>query len=168
MKYIALILLLLTVSACSNQAPPALIDMRLVASQDLNPDHAGRPSPMVIKLIELSSTENFNEANFFDLYANAPAALGNDIVAEEEFILRPSTSRYLKLQIQPDSRYIAIIGGYQQLENANWKFIHPVLRHDKDIVELAITKDKIIRVRYPTLVDPERLHGSTKQQAANE
>ncbi len=41
---------------------------RLVASEQVNPDEAGRSSPIVVRLFQLRADGEFTTAEFFDLY----------------------------------------------------------------------------------------------------
>lgn len=88
--FIALCGLILT--ACSSTPDPTLLDLTLTASADLNPDLTNRPSPMVIKLVELKSHTTFENADYFALSANTKSALGPDYVAEEVMPVRRNRS----------------------------------------------------------------------------
>ncbi|OEE75057.1 type VI secretion system lipoprotein TssJ [Vibrio genomosp. F6] len=148
MKKLLPLFLLILLSGCSSQPDPTLIDLKLAASSNLNPDQVGRPSPMVVKLIELNAATTFENAGFFQLYNSASSTLGPDLVAEEEVIMRPGETKDLKLRINDGSKYIGVIGAYQQLDDSQWKFLHTVEIEDRQSVELAITKSSILRVKY--------------------
>lgn len=115
--------LALLLGACTSQkAPdPTRLDLILNGGEDLNPDLNGRPSPLVVRLIELKNPVGFENVEFFALYENAKQILAPDWVAEEEIELRPGESRELKLRVQGDSRYVGIYGAYRDLGGSQWR-----------------------------------------------
>ncbi|MBL4829776.1 MAG: type VI secretion system lipoprotein TssJ [Aliivibrio sp.] len=148
MKKLYTLFLLVLLSGCSNQPDPTLMDLKLAASSNLNPDQIGRPSPMVVKLIELNTPTAFENAGFFQLYNNAIATLGPDLIAEEEIIMRPGETKNFKFHIKDGSKYVGIIGAYQQLDDSQWKFLYSVELEEQQSIELAVTKNSILRVKY--------------------
>ena len=56
---------------------PAEIEVTVEASDDLNPDFEGNPSPMVVRFYELKSPTAFNNAGFFALYDSDAAELAS-------------------------------------------------------------------------------------------
>ncbi|WP_295465322.1 type VI secretion system lipoprotein TssJ [uncultured Pseudomonas sp.] len=115
--------LALLLGACASQKTPdpTLLDLTLKGGEDLNPDLNGRPSPLVVRLVELKNPVGFENADFFPLYDNAKQVLAPDWVAEEEIELRPGESRELKLKVQDDSRYVGIYGAYRNLAGSQWR-----------------------------------------------
>ncbi|GAB0059704.1 hypothetical protein IBA8401_07280 [Pseudomonas syringae] len=59
--------------------------------------------------------------DFLSLYKRTGQALGNDLVASEEFELRPGDSIELKLKLDDSSRYIAVLAAYRQLSETRWR-----------------------------------------------
>ncbi|MEB0104693.1 type VI secretion system lipoprotein TssJ, partial [Pseudomonas sp. CCI3.2] len=62
---------LLLLAGCSTLSPYSTLtklDLTLAASDQLNPDLHGRPSPIVVRLIELKNPVAFENADFFSLY----------------------------------------------------------------------------------------------------
>jgi type VI secretion system VasD/TssJ family lipoprotein len=51
------------------------INLKLTASDQLNPDLNGRPSPIVVRLFELKHPVTFENADFFSLYERAKESL---------------------------------------------------------------------------------------------
>lgn len=86
---------LLLLAGCSTLSPYSKLtklDLTLNASDQLNPDLHGRPSPIVVRLIELKNPVAFENADFFSLYERAKESLAPDMVASEELELRPGES----------------------------------------------------------------------------
>ncbi|MDX1693228.1 MAG: type VI secretion system lipoprotein TssJ [Ketobacteraceae bacterium] len=108
------------------------VDLRLIAKGDLNLDDNGRPSPLVVRIIELRSAQSFEAAEFFSLFQAEEETLGSDWVASEEIELKPGDIRDLKIALQPDSQLIGVVGAYRRLDDANWRLVMPFALHEKN------------------------------------
>ena len=133
----------LILTACSSSPDPTLLDLTLTASADLNPDLTNRPSPMVIKLVELKSHTAFENADYFALSANTKTALGPDYVAEEVMPVRPGEIKKFKLRLHPESRFIGVLAEYRALDKAIWRYVIQPQKEDFSDIRLALTKDAI-------------------------
>lgn len=115
------------------------IDASIEASDELNPDMNGRPSPVVIRLYELKSLSAFNRADFFSLYEDDTAVLGDEMQTRDELLLTPKERRALKRELKPGTRYLAVLAAYRDLEHAQWRatFEAPLNKTTPVIIELA-------------------------------
>ena len=96
-------LALLLMAGCSSLSPYSTVtklNLTLTASDQLNPDLNGRPSPIVVRLLELKHPVAFENADFFSLYEHAKQSLTPDLVASEELELRPGETLDLKLSVE--------------------------------------------------------------------
>lgn len=133
----------LILTACSSTPDPTLLDLTLTASADLNPDLTNRPSPMVIKLVELKSHTAFENADYFALSANTKSALGPDYIAEEVMPVRPGEIKKFKLRLHPESRFIGVLAEYRALDKAVWRYVIQPQKEDFSDIRLALTKEAI-------------------------
>lgn len=108
------------------------VDLRLIAKGDLNLDDNGRPSPLVVRVIELRSAQSFESADFFALFQQEKETLGSDWVASEEIELKPGDIKDLKIALKPDSQLIAVLGAYRRLDEANWRMVLPLQLKEKN------------------------------------
>jgi len=123
---LSLLPLLAALGGCSSLSPYSdvtKLDLHLSASEDLNPDLHGRPSPIVVRLLELRNPSSFNSADFFSLYQRPKESLMPDLVSFEEMEVRPGEERDLKLSVQPGSRYVGVIAAYRDLPEASWRYV---------------------------------------------
>ncbi|MBB4866930.1 type VI secretion system protein VasD [Pseudomonas nitritireducens] len=126
LRSIALLALVVLTSACSALSPYSKItklELSLSASDQLNPDLDGRPSPIVVRLIELKSPVAFENADFFSLYDRSREALAPDLVASEEIEMRPGETRELKLTVNDGSRYVGVLAAYRDLPETRWRYV---------------------------------------------
>jgi len=145
---------LILLSGCSTLSPYSQVtklDLTLTASDQLNPDINGRPSPLVIRLLELKHPAAFENADFFSLYQRAGQTLGTDLVNTEELELRPGETVELKLSLVTGSRYVGILAGYRDLLGSDW-------RHTVQVTPMAISQAELT-------LDRNALHPSVPLQA---
>lgn len=103
---------------------PAKLDIAITADADLNTDIKGRGAPLLLRVFELKSEVAFQEAEFFALQASPKAVLGADLLAVDQFILRPGEKREIKRKSNPETAAIGIFAGYRDLPNAVWRVVH--------------------------------------------
>lgn len=137
----AMLAALAALGGCSVLSPNSdltKLDLSLQGSDRLNPDLNGRPSPIVIRLIELKHPVAFENADFFSLYQRPKESLSPDLVIQEELELRPGEQRDLKLFVQEDSRYVGVLAAYRDLPESNWRFVIPLQRKAQNRIELTL------------------------------
>ena len=116
------------------------VDMRIVAGGDVNPDDNGRPSPVVVRVVELKSPAVFESAEFFALYQDEAQTLGADLVAVEEFEFKPGDVQDLKFALKPESNFVGILAAYRQLDKANWRLVLPLTLRDKNQLTVLLNR----------------------------
>jgi len=113
-------------SGCSALSPFSSVtklDLQLTASEQLNHDLNGRPSPIVLRLFELRHPVAFENADFFSLYDRARESLPQDLIATQELELRPGEDLALKLRVAPGSRYVGLLAAYRDLPHTRWRHV---------------------------------------------
>jgi type VI secretion system protein VasD len=126
-------------AGCSTLSPYSHVtklNLKLTASDQLNPDLNGRPSPIVVRLFELKHPVAFENADFFSLYERAKESLAPDMVATEELELRPGETVELKLSVEEGSRYVGVLAAYRDLPDTKWRYtlqVAPVEVTDADL-----------------------------------
>jgi len=116
-------------AGCSSLSPFSTLtklDLTLIAGDEVNPDLHGRPSPVVVQLLELRHPVAFENADFFSLYDRAEQTLSKDWVSGEELELRPGEQQALKLSVEPHSRYVGVLAAYRDLPHVQWRLVLPV------------------------------------------
>jgi type VI secretion system protein VasD len=105
---------------------PPLLRGTIIADPAINPDRVGRPSPVVVRVYELKSLGAFNGADFFSLFEKDQETLGSELVAREEYELRPAETKKYERQLQPDTKFIGVVAAFRDLENSRWRQAAPV------------------------------------------
>lgn len=143
---LALLAALLALGGCSALSPYSQmtkLDLSLNGSERLNPDLNGRPSPIVLRLIELKHPVAFQSADFFSLYQRPKEALAPDLVTLEELELRPGEQRELKLSVQDGSRYVGVLAAYRDLPETSWRYVIPLQAQARNQAALQLDAEGI-------------------------
>ena len=102
------------------------LDIRVSAAADVNPDPLGRPAPILVWVYELRAGAAFDTADYVALASGDRELLGADLLARDEFILRPGESRTLRRRAQAGTSAIAVVAGYRDLAKAEWRGMVPL------------------------------------------
>ena len=129
--------LAIALSACGPAKPP-LLKTSVTADADANPDARKRPSPVVTRIFELKSVAGFNSADFFSLYDKESEILGADLIGREELRMRPGDSVILSHPLKPETKFVAALAAFRDLEKAQWRSAVPVPVKKKQI-DIAVT-----------------------------
>ncbi|WP_115719860.1 type VI secretion system lipoprotein TssJ [Gallaecimonas mangrovi] len=117
------VLVLLAGCVVANAVYEPSTDLNIKAVAGLNPDYTGRPSPVVVKLYQLNGRSAFDASDFFNLYGDASATLGKELVKVEDYELQPGEKRDIKLRLNKHTRYIGVVVAYRDIENAQWRLV---------------------------------------------
>jgi len=146
LKTLTALTALALLAGCASMSPYSdltKLNLKLTASDQLNPDLNGRPSPVVLRLVELKHPVAFENADFFSLYERAKESLAPDLVASEELELRPGESVELKLSIESGSRYVGVLAAYRDLPETRWRYVVPVTPMVLNSIELVLERGGI-------------------------
>ena len=103
---------------------PAKLDISIKADNNLNQDMKGRGTPILVRVYELKSDVAFQEADFFTLQNSDKAALGADLLAVDQYIIRPGETRKILRKSNSETTAIGIFAGYRDLPNSTWRVVH--------------------------------------------
>jgi type VI secretion system protein VasD len=121
---ILLVLAVLGLAACASQPPkPVQTQASLIASADVNPDSAGRASPVVVRIYQLQGDAEFNDAGFFALFDNEKATLGSSLIMRDERTLFPGQKTPLNLALAPDARFLGVVAAYRDIRSSRWRAV---------------------------------------------
>jgi len=131
----------LIAAACKSAPPappPTIVRISVSALDRVNPDHMGRPSPVLVRVYELKTTAAFDSADFFTLYGKDQATLGGDLNAKNEFLLKPGDSRMVEQPAQPGTKFVAVVAAYRDIERSRWRSTVPVPPNQTTLIDVRI------------------------------
>lgn len=131
------------IAACSNTSLNPFstkIDATIIVSANANMDRRGRASPIVIRVYELKSKAAFQNPDFFALFDQEANALGDDLLAREQYELAPNRQKRITKKLHQDTRFIGVVAAFQEIGRARWFDIHELKSHRKNKVTIKIGK----------------------------
>lgn len=135
----------LALAACASKPPkPSPTQAVVIASADVNPDSMGRPSPVVVRIYQLSGDAQFNDAGFFALYDNEQATLGSSLIMRDERTLFPGQRVSLDLALSPETHFLGVAAAYRDVRTARWRAVVGV--PEKSLLKLLATRRVSIKV----------------------
>ncbi|HAS8176764.1 TPA: type VI secretion system lipoprotein TssJ [Vibrio vulnificus] len=133
-----IIVFLLMGCSAANMVVSPYSNLEIKTAFNVNPDMNGRPSPVVVYVLELTSDTLFTSQDFFSLYENTAQTLGPDLVNKTELYLSPGQNTLYESTMKPSVEYIGIVVAYRDIENANWRKVIKVDRKGYNTYELSL------------------------------
>lgn len=137
------IAIMITLGACGGAPKREKLDMQVAATADVNPDMQGRPSPIILHVLELVSTEQFNRLDYMSLTQPSGAALGPDLLGKTQLVLQPGDSRPMPMELNPLTTAIGLVAGYRDIDNAAWRTSIPVVQGDTKGISITLEQTRI-------------------------
>jgi type VI secretion system protein VasD len=105
---------------------PVPLEITLAAEERVNLATGGRPSPIVVRLFELSHESQFLSADYFALMGQDGVPLGGEMLASEEHVLLPGEVKMVRKRAMPKTRFLGVVAGYRDLSSSTWRAITPI------------------------------------------
>jgi type VI secretion system protein VasD len=137
--------LAIALAGCASKpAKPVETKAVLSASEDVNPDSSGRPSPIVVRIYQLRGDTEFNNADFFALYEKDKEVLGASLIAREEKTLFPGQQLETDVPLSPEARFVGAVAAYRDLSTSRWRAL--IGKPEKSLLKMLATQRINIRV----------------------
>ncbi|HIE40515.1 MAG TPA: type VI secretion system lipoprotein TssJ, partial [Thiomicrorhabdus sp.] len=115
----------LIVSGCASTAVSTssskTFSVSLVVAPDANPDHQGRPSPVIVKIYQLKALNTFQKTEFFSLLDAGKTVLEDDLLSYEERELQPGMDYEYVMDVDSKVQYIAVVAEFRNFEKSRWR-----------------------------------------------
>ena len=89
---------------------PPLLRGAIKVEPNVNPDRAGRPSPIVVRVYELKATAAFNSADFFALFDKEQETSAASWSGARNSSCSPARAVQYRRQLQPETKFIGVVG----------------------------------------------------------
>ena len=113
--------IVLLLVGCASAPKPMVVKISLQAQPSINPDSNGRASPVVVKLYELKSAAAFDASDFFSIFDSEQKTLGAELLNSEVLQLQPGGNMEFDRPLNADTRYLAAIAAFRDLEHSQWR-----------------------------------------------
>jgi type VI secretion system protein VasD len=125
---------------CSSAEEPAVLTLAVLGGADQNPDRAGLPTTVAVKLFQLKSSSAFERADVFALIEREQQTLGADGLGSEQFVIRPGETRTVTRELKPGAQFIGTVVLFREIDRARWRGIAPVATSGPSRRSLTITR----------------------------
>lgn len=134
---------------------PTTVVLQLQAGDELNPTVDGYSAPVRVRLLELRSAAAFSRTDYFSLAERTAASLGNELVAEDEWLVHPGQNRELTRALNPATRHLGLLVGYREIDRAQWRLVlepkQGMLSHYR--IDLGINAASAAELAAPSRLD---------------
>jgi type VI secretion system protein VasD len=114
----------LPVAGCGGgPPPPAVVDLTIRASPGINPNSAGTPVAVAVRVYSLNNRGRFSSADAYALMEREAAVLGDESAGSEEAVVRPGETRKLTLSPKMGVRYIGVAVLFREIDRAQWRAV---------------------------------------------
>jgi|SRR5690625_1801593 len=141
---LVLVLLILAGCAFNRHIVAPFAKISLVGSSEMNPDAQGRPSPMSLKIYELSSRSAFDNLDFDTAFYNASTVLSDELLSAAEYVVLPEQQLNHRIRLTKNVRFIAIVAAYRHIDNAKWRLVYPVNENGYHHHEVHLKADAVV------------------------
>jgi type VI secretion system protein VasD len=134
------------VSACSTTSKiwTPYDRVAITASKDVNPDGNQRPSPVQVKIYQLSSRTTFDNLDFDQLFYQGETLLSDQLLSQSSFMLQPKESITHEVALKETAAFVAVIAAYRDVDSARWKHIYDVKPYGHYTHKLVLGPNAII------------------------
>ena len=105
----------------SEEPAETVTELTLIAADDVNPNFAGVPSPIVVVLYELAEPRAFEGGEFSQLFYDDGSTLGNAIIDRQELHIEPGQIVTESRVLDPKTTHLGIVAGYRTIEGKRWR-----------------------------------------------
>ena len=108
----------LLLAACGGT--PSRVTFQVRAGTDINPDGNGEAKPTSLRLYLLTAGTHLRSADYFALIEHEQETLGSELLLRRDLTIRPGETRDIRVTVPEDTKEVAAVAGFQQLDQANW------------------------------------------------
>ena len=120
-KLLFILISLSSLNACDYFQRNRMVDLKVTASQNLNPDLNERPSPVVLGFYELTDKIPFKSLGFSKISYQSYQNLKTTLIDYSTIEVRPSEIKNRLIKLHHNTAYLGIVAAYRQLDNSRWK-----------------------------------------------
>ncbi|HEY3786493.1 MAG TPA: type VI secretion system lipoprotein TssJ [Steroidobacteraceae bacterium] len=124
-------------------APATTLELTVVGGPALNPNSEGRPSPVVIRIFDLSEAGSFQSADYQGLFEHPKDALKQIILAQEELVLRPGDIQERNRGLPPQVHALGIAAAFRDLDHAVWRLVVPLKAGQRNFLLIDLDRDTV-------------------------
>jgi len=94
------------------------VELTLVGGPALDPNAQGRPSPVEVRIFQLSAPREFEAAHFDSLFRPPQSTTRANALAQDDFMLRPGEIHEHKRNVGSGVQALGVVAAFHDLDQA--------------------------------------------------
>lgn len=132
----------LLVEGCGGPPAPPVVDVTVKANSDINPNAAGTPVSVAVRLYSLNARGKFEGADVYSLMQREAQTLGTESAGVEEVVVRPGETRKVTLMPKPGVRFIGVAVLFRDIDRSQWRMVAPIAESGLSKFAISISGNK--------------------------
>jgi type VI secretion system protein VasD len=120
--------------------PPAVLTLVVTGGAEQNPDPAGKPAPVAVRLYQLTATAKFERSDWTSLTEHEQATLGQDDAGSEEVVVSPGQTLTRTVELKNGVQALGVVVLYRDIDHAQWRAVAPVATSGPTRLSLTVGK----------------------------
>lgn len=153
MQNLLIVTLVLVLSGCtmwdqfkeSTGITPETSSIELIITADsvLNVREGGQSSPVILRIHELNSPVLFRNLDFFALFENDKAALGDEYIKRYEYQIQPGDVIHETLVLDPETRAIGFSVAFRDINGSSWRKVELIEEKSEYFLKLNLKESEL-------------------------
>ena len=119
------------------------VELTLVGGSALNPNTQGQPSPVEVRIFQLSTPRAFEAADFASVFRTPQGATQTDWLEQEDFMLRPGQIHEHKRSPGPAVQALGVAAAFRDQEQAVWHVTVPLRPNRLNLILIDLDHNTI-------------------------
>ena len=129
----------LLAASCGGPPAPAVVDLTIGAAPDINPNVAGTPVSVAVRVYSLNASGRFSSADVYSLMQREAQVLGTESAGSEEVVVRPGESRKMTLMPKPGVRFVGVAVLFRDIDRSQWRALTSIAESGRTTLVLTIS-----------------------------
>lgn len=118
-------------------------ELVIEAAQSLNIRSTGQSSPVILRIYELSSPVLFRSLDFFALFENDKASLGDEYIKRYEFELQPGEHIHKILELDSNTRSLGLAAAFRDINGSSWRKVELIQEKSEYFMKVEVQGSEI-------------------------
>lgn len=120
------------------------VELIIESSSVLNLREGGQSSPVILRIHELSSPVLFRSLDFFALFEDDKASLGDEYIKRYEFEMQPGDNIHQMLTLDPETRALGFSVAFRNIDGSSWRIVEMIEPQSEYYIKLKLEGSELI------------------------
>lgn len=120
------------------------IELVIEASSVLNVREGGQSSPVILRVHEPTSPVLFRSLDFFALFENDKASLGDEYIKRYEYQMQPGEKIHEFLELDPATRAVGFSVAFRDIDGSSWRKVEVIEEKSEYYIKLKLEGSELI------------------------